>query len=166
MIDKNTVLQLAPADKLPIAVDCPIDDLMALYRLAVKMEKLCTDEDGIGLSAVQVGLPWRFFIVRRGKQYEYYLNCEYAGMGAKQSSIEGCLSLKTPEGVLRRFEVQRFPSVKIKGKRLRLSSQPGLVLEDFEETETGLYAVVFQHEIDHGFQVLISDIGKEIEFIR
>lgn len=166
MIDKNIALALVPPDQIPVAIDCPTDDLMSLYRLAVKMENLCTEQDGIGLSAVQIGIPWRLFIVRRGRQYEYYLNCEYKGSGEKQRSIEGCLSLKTPEGILRRFEVERFPSIAIKGKRLRLSHQPGLVLEDFEETETGLYGVVFQHEIDHCFQVLISDIGREIEFIR
>jgi len=166
MIDKNTVIQLVPVDLLPKAIDVPTDDPMAIFRLATKMEKLCTEEDGIGLSAVQVGIPWNFFILRRGRYYEYYLNCEYTGLGPKQNSIEGCLSLKNTDGTLKRFECQRYAKIRVKGKQLRFTNVPALVISDFDEVQEGLYSVVFQHEIDHGNDILISQIGKEIEFIR
>ena len=166
MIDKNTVIQLVPVELLPKAIDVPTDDAMVIFRLAAKMEKLCTDENGIGLSAVQVGIPWKFFVMRRGRHYEYYLNCEYTGIGHKQNSIEGCLSLKNADGTLKRFECQRFTKVRVKGKQLRFTNAPALIIDDFDEVQEGLYAVVFQHEIDHGNDILISQIGKEIEFLR
>lgn len=166
MITKDTVIELVPPDQLPVAVDTPTDDLMTLFRLAAKMEAVCEREKGIGLSAVQVGIPWKFFIVKRGRSYEYYVNCDYSGSGSKQKSIEGCLSLKTPQGEIRRFEVERYEKAFVKGKRLKFSNAPSLLLEDFEELETDLYSVVFQHEIDHSYAKLISDIGKEIELVR
>ena len=49
----------------------------------------------------------------------------------------------------------------MQGKRLKIFDSPSLVLEDFSELEKDLMAVVFQHEIDHQFEILISDIGKE-----
>lgn len=166
MITKETVIDLVPPEQLPVAVDTPTDDLMSLFRLAAKMEAVCEREKGIGLSAVQVGIPWKFFIIKRGRAYEYYVNCDYTGLGSKEKSIEGCLSLKNSDGEIRRFEVERFQTAKVKGKRLKFGNAPSLILEDFEETETGLYSVVFQHEIDHSYAKLISDIGREIELVR
>jgi peptide deformylase len=166
MITKDTVIQLVPPEQIPVAVDTPTEDLMSLFRLAAKMEAVCEREQGIGLSAVQVGIPWRFFIMKRGRSYEYYVNCEYKGSGSKEKSIEGCLSLKNTDGQIRRFEVDRYPRVQVTGKRFKFANAPALVLEDINIDETGLYSVVFQHEIDHGFQKLISDIGREIELVR
>ena len=162
-MNKNEPLHLVPKESIPIAQDVPTDDLMSIFRLAAKMEKVCVDGQGIGLSAVQVGIPWKFFIVQKGRQFEYYVNCVYEGIGDKQKSIEGCLSLRNADGTLKRYEVLRFEKIKIKGKQLKFSNSPSLILEDVNRTETGLYAVVFQHEIDHSFNIFISDFGKEIE---
>lgn len=155
-------LQIVPATEIPVAQETPTNDLLAVFRLITQMEKICTDNAGIGLSAVQVGVPWKLFIVNRNNKYEYYLNCEYAGMGEKSKSIEGCLSLKNDRGEFRRFELERFPIVLVKGKQLKVSDSPSLVVEDFSCLEQGLIGVVFQHEIDHQNSILISDIGKEI----
>jgi peptide deformylase len=54
----------------------------------------------------------------------------------------------------------------LKGKQLRVSGTPYLVLDDINREENNLMAIVFQHEIDHGKQILISDIGKEIELME
>lgn len=161
MIDTKE-LQIVPAEKIPEAQDAPLDDLMFLFRIFARLEKLCSDENGIGLSAVQVGLPYKMFVVQRGRHFEYYVNCDYEGSGEKQVSIEGCLSIRKEDGEIRRFEVMRYPTVKIKGKQLILADAPSLKLKSVDKEESGLYAVVMQHEIDHSKQILISDIGKEI----
>ena len=136
---------------------------MNLFRLCNKMEKICDDNDGIGLSAVQVGVPWKLFIIKRNRRFEYYVNCEYSGTGEKMKSVEGCLSLRKESGDFRRFEVERFSEIKLSGKQLVVSGMPSLVLNDVDRVEKDLYAVVFQHEIDHARDVLISKIGREIE---
>lgn len=159
-------LVLVPVADIPQATDVPTDELLAVFRLITQMEQLCDAQNGIGLSAVQVGIPWKLFVVQRGIGYEYYINCEYVGFGEKGKSIEGCLSLRDKFGNLRRFEVDRFSSVQIKGQQLIISPEsPSLILEDVNRTESGLYSVVFQHEIDHQRNILISEIGKEIEFL-
>lgn len=164
MKPKVAPLAIVPPEVIPVAGDTPTDNLLEVFRVITQMEKICSENKGIGLSAVQVGVPWKLFIVLRGDGYEYYLNCEYTGVGeAKGKSIEGCLSLRNQDGSLRRFEVERYPVVTVKGQRLKISDSPALILEDVDQVERGLYAVVFQHEIDHHRGVLISDIGKEIE---
>ena len=62
--------------------------------------------------------------------------------------------------------VERFQTVKIKGKQLIVSGMPSLVLQDVDRVEKDLYAVVFQHEIDHSRDILISTIGREIEILE
>jgi peptide deformylase len=158
---------LVPLDEIPSAIDAPTDKLIDLFRLITQMEHLCTEQNGIGLSACQVGIPWKLFVVQRGTKYEYYVNCEYTGIGEKNKSIEGCLSLKKDDGNLRRFEVDRYSMIRIIGKQIKVSNSPSLILEDIDRIETDLYAIVFQHEIDHQFkrEKMIDKIGKEIEII-
>lgn len=161
---KNTI-SIVSLDQIPEAADVPTDNLLSLFRIITQMEKLCNEQDGIGLSACQVGIPLKLFVVQRGSGYEYYLNCEYIGIGEKVKSIEGCLSLRDESGNLRRFEVERYPSVVIRGQQLKVSDSPSLVLENIDRIEHGLYSIVFQHEIDHNFkrEKMIDIIGKEIE---
>lgn len=157
-------------EEIPLAGPAPSgvgEELLPVYRLATQMEKLCSELGGVGLSAVQVGVPWNFFIVRRGDGYEYYLNCSYSGEGEKLKSLEGCLSLRDSDGKLRYFEVDRYPAVLVTGTELKVSGD-GLITEEFERTEFGFYGVVFQHELDHNFKRdrMIDVIGTPMEIIR
>ena len=164
MKTKPAPLSIVSVDDIPLALDVPTEDLFPLFRTITQMERICTDQQGIGLSAVQVGVPWKLFIVQRDDGYEYYINCNYEGIGEKQKSIEGCLSLRDSRGELRRFEVGRYSSVLVMGKQLKVCFETGsLFLEDVNRIEKDLYSVVFQHEIQHQDGILISDIGKEIE---
>lgn len=160
---KSKNFSIVSVENIPLAVDTPTDDLFDLFRVITQMEQICTIQQGIGLAAVQIGVSWKLFVIKRDDEYEYYVNCEYEGIGEKEKSIEGCLSLRDSFGNLRRFEVDRYPSILLKGKQLKISDST-LVLEDVDRLEYGLYAVVFQHEIDHHRNILISNIGKEIEF--
>jgi peptide deformylase len=51
----------------------------------------------------------------------------------------------------------------VQGKRLRVEND--CVLEDVCQEENGLYAIIFQHEIDHDSQRvrMIDNIGRELE---
>lgn len=144
--------------KVVSKVVCP----MELFRLANQMEVICEQNKGIGLSAVQVGIPWNFFILNRDSKFEYYFDCIYEGNNDLIDSIEGCLSLKNEDGTFRRFQLKRHSEIAVKGSRLVESANGRMLLEPFEKKESGLYGIVFQHEIDHAFDVLISQIGKEI----
>ena len=153
---------LVKVEDVPLSTKNPLNemDLVEVFKICNQMEKVCRDNNGIGLSAVQIGLPWDLFVVNRNDFFEYYLNCNYEPAGEQVTSIEGCLSLLDESGQIRRFEIQRHSSVLVKGQRLVF--QDGIAIEDFSSLEAGLYAIVFQHEIDHSFGVFIKDIGREV----
>lgn len=154
-------LKIISPDTIPRGQHCSLDDLPLLFKLGLSMQIICEKEKGIGLSAVQIGIPLNFFVVNHNNNYRFFINCTYTPLEPeKEKYIEGCLSLKTPEGKLRYFEVDRFKNILIKGKEL--ISDPVLKIVDFEFSPTDYYKIVFQHEIDHAFEILISQIGKEV----
>jgi peptide deformylase len=137
-------------------------DRMEVYKVCKQMEKICDEDNGIGLNAVQVGIPWKLFIIKTNGEYEHFINCSYEAVGDDEiSSVEGCLSLKTESGDFRRFEMTRSLIVKVTG--YKLVNNGGLTLEEFSAyIHAEDQGVVFQHEIDHHKGILISDAGKEI----
>lgn len=154
-------LQIVEPRLIPKGQDCSGEDLVDLLKLGLLMQELCVKQKGIGLSAVQVGLPLDFFIVSFPSQYRYFLNCKYEPLNdSKEKSLEACLSLRNLTGDLRFFEVQRHSSISVKGKEL--ISEPELAVVDFESIPDESVKIVFQHEIDHSRQILISQIGKEV----
>jgi peptide deformylase len=161
-------VKILPASQIPTdIIDVPLDDPVKLYKLCRDMKRLCSANQGKGLSAVQVGIPWNLFVVldlpkfiRVGEDsFGCFLNCQYHSVDDhKTESIEGCLSLLNEDGSFRRFRLDRHSKVRVQGKRL-----VDLDVIDFDQVfDLKHDAIVFQHEIDHANQVLISDIGKEI----
>ena len=159
-------MQIVPVDQIPEAAEASTDNLIELFKLATKLQQVCFFRNGIGISAVQVGVPIKFFVINRGTSFEYYLNCEYEGSGEKIKSIEGCLSLLDKDGNTRRFEVERYSEITVKGKQLVITDSSSLMLKDVNTVEKGLYSIVFQHEIDHQYKRnrMIDIIGREMEF--
>jgi peptide deformylase len=160
-------LSIASIENIPKeVVDCPADNLLRVYKTCLQMSILCIKEQGIGLSAVQVGIPWRLFIVRYmdgGKdKFRFFLNSKYTAItDEKVKSLEGCLSLRNTQGDFRHFQVDRYSNVKVECQELL--TEPNLRLEAVSLEPKDFYCNVFQHEIDHQNLVLISDIGVEFE---
>jgi len=160
-------MKVVPVEEIPTLekiTDIP-EDLLEVYKICKQMEKVCIDCSGIGLHAVQVGIPWNLFIVKTNDEFEYYVNCGYEPVGdEKTTSIEGCLSLLDEENNFRRFQMVRHMVVKVSGSKL-VRGEKDLTLVDFcENIHAENQGVVFQHEIDHSLSVegLISKLGKEI----
>jgi len=105
---------------------------------------------GIGLAAIQVGVPKRVIVMdlARGdeaKQPRYFVNPEVLWASEELAPYEeGCLSV--PEIY---DEVERPARVRV--RYLDYDGQP------VEEDAEGLYAVCIQHEIDHLEGVLFLD---------
>ena len=97
---------------------------------------------GIGLAAVQIGVPVRVIVMDLAKEGEppaprYFVNPELLEFeGEKQAYEEGCLSV--PDFF---DEVERPKRVK-----LRYLNYQGELVEEWAE---GMYAVCIQHEMDH-----------------
>lgn len=128
-------------------VDVVDDDLRALMD---DMLETMYDAPGIGLAAIQIGVPKRVIVMdlsREGeeKQPRYFVNPEITWASEETAPYEeGCLSV--PEYF---DEVERPARVK-----LRYLNYQG---EQVEEDADGLFAVCIQHEMDHLEGVLFID---------
>ena len=131
-----------------------VDD--ALRALMDDMLETMYDAPGIGLAAVQIGVPSRVIVMDLGdrdaeedaepvRKPLYFVNPEIVWSSEETAPYEeGCLSV--PEI----FEAVERPA-KV---RLRYLNYQG---ETVEEDADGLYAVCIQHEMDHLQGVLFID---------
>lgn len=150
---------LVPVAEIPrktetVKQDEPIEVFKKLNVLRV----ICSREKGIGLAAVQVGMPDRMFVVRTpDDKFRYFINTKYEPVGEQTfTSCESCLSLPG-----RVFLVPRKNKVRVFGTEVLIEPEVTFKEVDFEEGDP-LYTAVFQHEIDHCDGVMIDEIGQEI----
>jgi len=158
-------MHLVSLDEIPSKEDIQevnTDNLQELLDIFKEMETLCLKESGIGLSAVQVGLPLKMFIVRFGNYFRFFLNMNYIPVDVTETilSLEGCLSIRSPSGQLRHYQVPRYKNIEIEGFEITTTPQPNL--QFVKATLNTEYSIVFAHEIDHQNDILISDIGEEV----
>ncbi|MEW5683548.1 MAG: peptide deformylase [Pseudomonadota bacterium] len=129
-----------PVDKVDDALRALMDDMLETMY----------DAPGIGLAAIQIGVPKRVIVMdlsREGedKQPRYFVNPEITWASENTAPYEeGCLSV--PEYF---DEIERPARV-----RLRYLNYQG---EQVEEDADGLFAVCIQHEMDHLEGVLFID---------
>ena len=128
-------------------VDVVDDDLRALMD---DMLETMYDAPGIGLAAIQIGVPKRVIVMdlSRGedeREPRYFVNPEILWSSDETAPYEeGCLSV--PEIY---DEIERPAKV-----RLRYLNYHG---EQIEEDAEEMYAVCIQHEMDHLEGVLFID---------
>ena len=152
-------MKLVEIDNIPNTWDeIPLDDLLKVYASCLEMLLICKESNGVGLSAFQVGIPWKLFVINYAGLEEFYIDCEYESIeDEKISSIEGCLSILDEDGSCKRFKVERYRRVRIIGKKLVLSDDSvGLAIRDVDMDLDGAISIIFQHEIDHHHGILIS----------
>lgn len=113
------------------------------------MQETMIKDNGVGLSANQVGRNIRVFVISPDlSKKQVFINPEIIKFSKKTETVEeGCLSLP---GIF--FPVERAKSLKIKavnekGKKFKLRAR-------------GLLARAIQHEYDHLNGVLICDYVK------
>lgn len=162
MLSQNN-LKIVSISEIPKIAYSPLEkhSVLEIYSICLKLEELCKKENGVGLNAMQCGIPWTLFTIRINGKYRFYLDCSYEKNGDKINSAEGCLSIKR-NGVLRFFRVDRYSSIKLFGKQIVEHDEPCIL--EVNEVVSHSDAIVFQHEIDHSSNppVLISQIGEEI----
>jgi peptide deformylase len=133
--------------KVSARVEVVDDELRALMD---DMLETMYAAPGIGLAAIQVGVPKRVIVMDLARQDEppapqYFVNPEILWASEETAPYEeGCLSV--PEIY---DEVERPAQVKIRYQNYRG--------ETVEEDAEGLFAVCIQHEMDHLEGVLFID---------
>ncbi|WP_159479586.1 peptide deformylase [Chryseobacterium sp. 18068] len=132
----------------------PLDKNTAI--LVKRMEKsLLSTDGGVGIAAPQVGINRKIIWVQRfdkaGKPLEYFINPVITWRSELQNfGPEGDLSIPDFRDQFYRSKVIQLEYVDLKGQK-------------FSEMVEGFTAVIFQHEIDHLFGILISDKKKKEE---
>ena len=138
-------------DKRLRQVSKPVAEIDANIRgLVGDMFETMYEAPGIGLAAIQVGVPVRVVVMDLSKREaeaepKVFINPEITWSSEEKSTYEeGCLSI--PEI---HEDVERPARVKV--KYLDLEGKP------HEEDAEGLFATCIQHEIDHLNGVLLID---------
>ena len=120
-------------------VEAVTDEIRALMD---DMLETMYDAPGIGLAAVQIGVPLRVIVMDLAGENEeraprYFVNPEILERAeAKKAYEEGCLSVPDFTETVERPE-------RVKLRYLNYQGEP------VEEWAEGLYAVCIQHEMDH-----------------
>lgn len=139
-----------------------IDD--KLKRLIDKMIKICFTNNGLGLSAPQIGQNSRFFVINKklGEKltedekpdYYIFINPRINWRSKdKNTDWEGCLSLPGLEGRVERSSRVRVKAQNLDGQRFTLKADK-------------LLARVIQHESDHLEGILYIDYIKNKKDLR
>lgn len=89
-------MKLVSVDEIPLGKNIEFSD--EIWQICQEMEVKCREWGGIGLSAVQVGLPYNLFVVIIDDVVKFYANGSYVGVKFDANwMIEGCLSLPGKE---------------------------------------------------------------------
>jgi peptide deformylase len=116
--------------------------------VAARMIELMRAEDGVGLAATQVGVPWRLFVANargEGETDRVYVNPVLSSFSREMAlREEGCLSLPGIRVDIRRPVAVTMTALDLDGRSFTLTSDD-------------LLARIWQHEVDHLDGVLIID---------
>lgn len=118
--------------------------------LVEQMISVMREERGMGLSANQIGLNHRVFVMEYGDQVWACFNPEIVSSSEELAIFEeGCLSF--PDLILK---IKRPAEVTVKYQNQR---------GDFcEEELTGLVARCYQHELDHLNGICFTDVASKL----
>ena len=154
LISKEVTFPLDEKDKELINVmikylhDSQIEELSEKYNL----------RPGMGLSAIQLGVPKRYFVVVHEltgpddveKEFDTYvlINPKIISNSVEQIYVEegeGCLSVNRPvEGIVPRYARVTIEAYDMDGNKIQVRAREEL-------------AICFQHEIDHLNGILFTD---------
>lgn len=142
-------MEIVPVDQIPLGNNIEFSD--EIWEICQELETKCREWKGVGLSAVQVGLPYNLFVIIIDDIVRFYANADYKALNSNfYSTVEGCLSLPG-----KYYKVLRPSLVAVTGHAV---TPQGFVDVTFEAT--GLMSTVVQHEIDHAKGILIDQIGE------
>jgi peptide deformylase len=117
-------------------------------NLSIEMLKVMFANNGIGLSAPQVGLNKRIFVMGTSEKSYVCINPEIISHQGEIKDIEGCLSYP---GLF--LHVKRYETIEVKYQNI--------LGEEKIKTFNGIISRVFQHELDHLNGVcFVNRVGK------
>lgn len=133
-------------DEILRKISKPVTDFdERLFELLDDMRETMYKAEGAGLSAVQVGVLKRAFVMHAGKEYRECINPQILKQaGENKIKVEGCLSLPGKCGIVLRPEKVW----------VTYQDRNGNVIQN---RFTGFEAKCFCHEFDHLDGILYTD---------
>ncbi len=113
-----------------------------LSFLEESMEQVMENAGGVGLAAIQIGIPLNMFIAKIDGKTQAFYNPIVHNMTDPYDAVEGCLSLDN-----------QYPVIRYKQVFMSYSDKMG---ESEASVFTNLVAEIIQHEIDHLTGILID----------
>jgi peptide deformylase len=108
--------------------------------------------NGVGISAVQIGVHKNIIIVELPEGSQAFINPEITKFSDDKVIVEeGCLSIPDVFGKVERSRSVVVKALTRKGDEIELKAQ-------------GMPAVIFQHEIDHTNGILFTDPQRLITY--
>lgn len=146
--EENLILPLVEKDDPILREEMPEFDflkpVMHPFRLAHTLAQSCIAHKGIGLSAPQIGIRTRAFVLM-GEQIICCINPRIIDESEKESYLEeGCLSIP---GLV--AKVKRPESIRVR----YIEPNTNVVTKEFY----GMSSRAFQHEMDHMNGILFTD---------
>ena len=138
-----------------VTVDGIFMTFSEIDELIRKMRKIMKEAPGVGLSANQIGLPYRLFVAEvpdsQGNLKFYSIFNPRLEFSKKEKAMmeEGCLSVVGKYGIVPRFTEAKLSGLDKRGRALKIKAW-------------GFLAHVFQHEVDHLDGKLFIDRTKNI----
>jgi peptide deformylase len=130
LLKENDLLLLEISESWDFEIDGDPNDMIR------DMIKIMFENNGIGLSAIQIGIKKRIFIMGNEQNLVACINPQIIGTQGEAKDPEGCLSFPNLW-----LTVKRAEKIKVKYQDIR-----GQTVE--RELE-GLAARIYQHELDH-----------------
>lgn len=129
-----------------------------LARSVEQLFEICRLTGGVGLAAVQIGIPYRLFVVdtRQSREVEedkalqlVVCNPEIIDTDGKLIKQEGCLSIPSVFVPIVRFDYVKFRGQDIAGRPIEIGLR-------------GFNARVIQHETDHCNGILCMERAPKL----
>ncbi len=112
-------------------------------------------EVGVALAAVQIDRLYKIIVIRNNYDdkedhtFTTFINPEITKLEGKMlEDYEGCLSVRSVYGKVKRYEKVKVKAIDIQGKEFRVTAE-------------GFLARIFQHEIDHTNGIVFIDHIKD-----
>jgi len=147
------ILQYPDPRLKSISEDVSLSDNSSLEITVEKLRKVLQKNPGVGIAAIQLGIPEKIFIVNSSYNKKLgqnssgemvFINPEIISKQGKQLFREGCLSVADYTA-----DIQRAQQITVRYLNNRLEIE--------ERTFKGFEAVIIQHEYDHLIGKLFLD---------
>lgn len=142
MIKQSEVLILGDPRLKKIASE--VDDPTTCAELVLRMKRVMSEYEGVGLAATQIGEMVRVFVYKVGETEGAVINPVIAKGDETELGTEGCLSIPGMIGEVKRALSVTLEGFDDKGEQIKIKA-------------SGMLARVFQHEYDHLDGILFLD---------